>query len=207
MAKFGLKRIQPFLRAYKKFIYSIKSINLLNIYVIIGINKLNFDSINDIIFTGKIMKKLSKSEKLILDEIIDAAHKLKISSRGLAVGEMIAMIRHQLGMSQKVLARLAGVPQSTVSRIEGSKRDANLSTLQKILKALSCEVIIVPMLMEPIDVIRRKQARRVAENNVRYLRGTMSLEKQEPDTKIVQELINEEEDELLRSPGKKLWQE
>lgn len=153
------------------------------------------------------MRKTSKSEKLILDEIVDAAHKLKISSRGLSVGEIIAMIRNQLGMSQKVLARIAKVPQSTISRIEGSKREPNLSTIEKILKALSCEVIIVPLLMEPIDVIRRKQARRVAENNVRYLRGTMSLEEQEPDKKLIQELIKEEEEELLRSPGNKLWQE
>lgn len=152
------------------------------------------------------MKKSSKSEKLILDEIINDAHKLKISCRGLSVGEIIAMIRNQLGMSQKVLARRALVPQSTVSRIEGSKRAPNLSTLQKILKALSCEIIIVPLLMEPIDVIRQKQARHVAENNVRYLRGTMSLEEQEPDVKLVQELIRDEENELLRSGGSKLWQ-
>ena len=99
---------------------------------------------------------------------------------------MVAMIRNQLGMSQKALARLAGVPQSTVSRIEGSKRDPNLSTLQKILRALFCNVIIVPLLIEPIDAIRRKQARRVAENTIRYLQGTMSLEEQQPDTKLVQ---------------------
>lgn len=153
------------------------------------------------------MKRFSRSEKLVLDEIIDAAHKLKVSSRGLSVGEMISMIRNQLGMSQKVLARLAGIPQSTVSRIECSTREPNLSTLQKILHALSCDILIVPLLMVPIDVIRRKQARRVAENNVRYLRGTMSLEKQELDTKLVEELIKEQEDELLRLPGTKLWQE
>lgn len=117
------------------------------------------------------------------------------------------MIRNQLGMSQKVLARIAKVPQSTISRIEGSKREPNISTIEKIHKALSCEVIIVPLLMEPIDGMRRKQARRVAENHVRYLRGTMSLEEQEPDKKLIQKLIKEEEEELLRSSGSKLWQE
>ena len=152
------------------------------------------------------MKKSSKSEKLILDEIIDAAHKLKISSRGLSVGEIIAMIRNQLGMSQKVLARMAGTSIYNFSD-RRFKREPNLSTIEKILKALSCEVIIVPLLMESFDVIRRKQARRVAENNVRYLRGTMSLEEQEPDQKLIQELIKEEEEELLQSSGSKLWQE
>lgn len=153
------------------------------------------------------MKKASKSEKLILNEIIEAAQRLKVASRGLSIGEIIAMIRNQLGMSQSVLARLAGVPQSTVSRIESSKKPPNLSTVQKILKALSCELIIIPLLLEPVEAIRRKQARRVAKNNARYLRGTMSLEEQEPDAKLIDELIKDEEEDLLRSYGKKLWQE
>lgn len=153
------------------------------------------------------MKKPLKSEKLILDEISEAAHKLKISSRGLSIGKMIAMIRNQLGMSQKVLARMAKVPQSTISRIEGSTREPNLSTIEKILTALSCDVIIVPLLTESIDAMRRKQARRVAENNIRYLQGTMSLEEQEPDQRLLQELIKDEEEKLLRSPGSRLWQD
>lgn len=152
------------------------------------------------------MKKSSKSEKLLIEEIMSSALQLKTSMRGLSIGEMISIIRNQLGMSQNILAQLAGIPQSTVSRIEKSKRDPNLSTLHKILKALSCEIIIVPLLIESIDTIRRKQARYVAENNIKYLRGTMSLEKQEPDKKIIEELTKDEEEELLRSPGNKLWQ-
>jgi len=117
------------------------------------------------------------------------------------------MIRNQLGMSQKALARLARVPQSTISRVEGSTTESNVSTLQKILKALSCEIIIVPLLTEPIDIIRHKQTRRVTENNIRYLQVTMSLEGQEPDIQFIQALIKEEEDELLRSHKGKFWQE
>lgn len=152
------------------------------------------------------MKKSSKSEKLLVEEIMSSALQLKTSMRGLSIGEMISIVRNQLGMSQNILAQLAGIPQSTVSRIEKSKREPNLSTLHKILKALSCEIIIVPLLTQSIDTIRRNQARYVAENNIKYLRGTMSLEKQEPDKKIIEELIKEEEEELLRSSGNKLWQ-
>ena len=110
-------------------------------------------------------------------------------------------------MSQKILADRACVPQSTVSRIECSKREPNLSTLTKILKALFCQVLILPLLEEPIEMIRQKQARKVAEKRMRYLRGTMSLEKQSPDTHLIEELIKEEVEELLRSSGSKLWQE
>lgn len=80
------------------------------------------------------VKKTSKSEKLILDEIVDAAHKLKISSRGLSLGEIITMIRNQLGMSQKVLARMAKVPQSTISRIEVQRENQIYRQLKKYLR-------------------------------------------------------------------------
>ncbi len=150
------------------------------------------------------MKKTSNSEKLFLDELTKSANELKVSSRGLSIGEIIIIIRKQLGMSQATLARRAKVPQSTISRIERAKK-YNLSTLHKVLKALSCEIVLVPLLMEPIEKIRRRQARRLAEAKMLYLRGTMSLEKQEPDKKLLDALLQEEEDELLRSSGNKLW--
>ncbi len=153
------------------------------------------------------MKKSSKSEKLILEDITDAAYQVKSASKGLSVGEMIALIRNQLGMSQKVLAKLAKVPQSTISRVEGSKREPNLSTLKKILKALSCDILIVPLLVKPIEVQLRNQARCVAESHARYLQGTMSLEKQEPDKRFLEELIKEEEQALLHAHRNKLWKQ
>lgn len=153
------------------------------------------------------MKRTSSTEKLFLSDLMKTASHLKALSKGLSIGEMIAIIRKQLGMSQGVLARLAKVPQSTVSRIETSKKEPNLSTLQKILKALSCEMILIPLLTESVESIRHKQAQCVAEKKIRYLRGTMSLERQEPDKKLLNELLKDEIDQLLRSSGKKLWQE
>lgn len=151
------------------------------------------------------MRKPLKSEKLFLDELMKTAQHLKASTRGLSLGETIAIIRTHLGMSQTILARRAKVPQSTISRIEQSHAEPNLTTLHKILKALSCELILVPMLIEPIETIRRKQAHLQAEKKIRYLQGTMSLEKQEPEQKILDELLKDKEDELLRSSGNKLW--
>ncbi len=150
---------------------------------------------------------MRKSEKLVLNEIIESGHKLKVAARGLSIGQLIKMIRNQLGMSQKILAKFAKVPQATISRLESSKTTPNLSTLKKVLNAISCEIVIVPLPTVSIDSIRRKQARRVAEKQIRYLHGTMSLEKQEPDPKLIEELIKDKEEELLRSPGNKLWQE
>ena len=152
------------------------------------------------------MRRFLSSEKLLLEEITHAARKMKEVSRGLAIGSLIKMIRVQLGMSQKVLSRRAGLPQSTISRIEKKERGVNLSTLNKVLGALCCELLIVPMLLEPIDVIRRKQARKKAEKQIRYLKGTMNLEAQQPDSRMLEELVKQEEERLLQGAGSELWE-
>ncbi len=153
------------------------------------------------------MKFYSPSEKLLIEEITEAAQKTRVKVRGLTIGALIKSIRIQLGMSQKALAKRAGVPQSTISRIEQKERDANLSTLNKILSAISCDLVIVPLLKDSIDIIRRKQARKMAEKQVRYLKGTMNLEDQQPDSKFIEELIKQEEERLLQGPNSKLWDE
>ncbi len=151
------------------------------------------------------MGKAFKSEKLMVEEISRAGARLVPPLRGLSIGQLIGIIRKQLGMSQKILSSKAKIPQSTLSRVEQGKGDQNIATVKKILNALSCDLILVPILREPIDVQRRRQARRVAEKHIRYLKGTMSLEKQEPDSDFLNELLTEKEEELLRSKAK-LWE-
>jgi transcriptional regulator with XRE-family HTH domain len=151
------------------------------------------------------MKKNFKSEKLIIEEISRAGAQLQRLLRGLSIGQLIAIIRKQLGMSQQRLSSKAKIPQSSLSRVEQSNGQPNISTLRKILDALSCDLILVPVLRESIDRQRRKQARRIAEKHIRYLKGTMNLEEQEPDSHFLDELLKEKEEELLHSKTK-LWE-
>lgn len=153
------------------------------------------------------MESFSASEKLLVEEIVQAAHNLKVAIKSLSIGELIKLIRTQLGMSQTILAKRAGVPQSTVSRIEKGQRDVSLSTLQKILHAMTSDLVIAPVLLESIDTIRRRQARKIAEKRVHYLKGTMNLEEQEPDSRFIKELLQQEEDRLLHGPNARLWEE
>lgn len=153
------------------------------------------------------MKPYSPIEKLLIEEITQASQKMRTATRGLSIGALIKSIRLQLGMSQNTLAKRAGVPQSTVSRIEQSQRDMSLSTLQKILSAISCTLVIAPLLQYSIDAIRHNQARKIAEKRVRYLKGTMNLEDQEPDSRFIEELLKQEEERLLQGPNAKLWEE
>ena len=65
-----------------------------------------------------------------------------------AVEEQAAIIsvmiqqRHALGLSQRDLASLCGMPQSSVARIESSQITPNLTTLLKLLKPLGLKLTI-----------------------------------------------------------------
>ena len=153
------------------------------------------------------MKHLASSKKLFLSEVTEAAKILYHANRKLPIGDFIHIIRTQLKMTQVALAKRVNVTQSAISRLEKGGLDPTLSLLTKIFDALSCELVVAPMLRESIENICRKQARHVAERHVKYLRGTMHLEKQGPDKKLVEELINRETEHLLHSPGAKLWED
>jgi transcriptional regulator with XRE-family HTH domain len=153
------------------------------------------------------MKPYSPSEKLFIEEIMRAAHQLRAATKGLSIGSLIKSIRVRLGMSQKALAQRAGMPQSTVSRIESGQSDTTLSTLNKLLHALSCDLVIAPLLQGSTDSIRQQQAKKMAEKQVAYLKGTMNLEEQQPDFRFMEELLKQEEERLLHGPNAKLWPE
>ncbi len=153
------------------------------------------------------MKIYSLSERLLVEEVMHASRKLREASRGVSVGALIKSIREQLGMSQRTLAKRAGVPQSTVSRIEHGQKDATLSTLHKILGAIFCDLVIAPLLQDSIDSVRKKQARKVAQKHVGYLQGTMNLEGQQPDPRFIEELLAQEVERLLQGPSAKIWEE
>ena len=153
------------------------------------------------------MKSHSPAEKLLLEEVTKASLTAKIATRGLSIGALIKAVRLQLGMSQNVLAKRAKIPQPTVSRIEQGRRDVTVSTLIKICGAMFCDLVIVPVLQDSVDVIRRKQARKVAEKRTRYLKGTMNLEDQQPDSRFIEELTKQEEENLLHGSNARLWEE
>ena len=48
--------------------------------------------------------------------------------------------RRQSGLTQAELARRAGVPQSTVAKIERGRRDPSLSTLERLVHAAGLEL-------------------------------------------------------------------
>lgn len=153
------------------------------------------------------MKKPRISEKLFLEKVFALGRSTLENLHGVDVGQIITLIRHQLRMSQRALAKRANTPQSTIARVELGNNKTNISTLKKILDALDCDLIVTVVPREDLETIQKKQARAKAERKIQYLHGTMSLEQQSPSQKLLTKLIEEEEKKLLDSSGSGLWED
>ncbi len=154
-----------------------------------------------------LMVKPKKSERIFLEGNFLAGKVLQKKLQGLSVGQLIPLIRRQLGMSQRILAARAGIQQSSVARIESEHFDTNISTLKKIVEAMECDLVVTIVPRTDLKTIRESQAKLKAEQKIRYLHGTMSLEKQAPNQKLLKELHDEEVKNLLDSLGSALWDE
>ena len=60
------------------------------------------------------------------------------------IAQALKAAREGKGLSQRALAKLAGVPQSHISKIETGGVDLRLSSLVEIARALDLEVTLVP---------------------------------------------------------------
>lgn len=150
---------------------------------------------------------MRKSEKLLLQKITSSAQALEQQQKGLEIGQLISLIRNQLKMSQRALAKRAKVPQSTISKMESGKIKPNMATLEKVLNSIDCDLLITAVQRNNPETIRRNQALKKARKKILYLQGTMSLEDQKPSQEFLNELIDEEAKNLLNSSGSKLWEE
>ena len=59
------------------------------------------------------------------------------------IGERLAVARSAAGLTQRELAARAGVPQSTVARIESGVLDPRVGTVEKLLRACDKELAVV----------------------------------------------------------------
>jgi transcriptional regulator with XRE-family HTH domain len=66
-------------------------------------------------------------------------------------GNLLRWARGRAGLTQRRLAGLAGVPQSTVSRIESGAIDPRTSTLRRLLQACGYDLEARPRLGGGVD--------------------------------------------------------
>ena len=63
-----------------------------------------------------------------------------------SVGESVRIIRELQGMSQNDLAKISGIPQSTISAIENDRINLGVERAKTLAKALRCHpaVLVFP---------------------------------------------------------------
>ncbi|MBS0615381.1 MAG: helix-turn-helix domain-containing protein [Verrucomicrobia bacterium] len=153
------------------------------------------------------MGRVTVTEKLLVDALLEIAELFRSQLGHLNYKKIISLLRKRLKMSQRTLAEKAKIPVSTLSRIETGKITPNLKTLGKIFQALSCDLVLLPLPQEDLDLLVKKQIRKVAEKRVKYVKGTMALELQQPNDAVIRELIAKEERRLSLSENIDIWKE
>ena len=81
-------------------------------------------------------KHVRETAPVASEDITEAEH------IALIVGAMIEK-RNELGITQRRLAEMCGIPQSSVARIESFKTTPNLDTLLKIMQPLGLTLSVV----------------------------------------------------------------
>ena len=153
------------------------------------------------------MKPLRLTTENTLKRITKYAGKAPEGLESLPHSALVRMVREKLFMTQAQLAKRAGVPQSHIAKIEIGKMHPRLDTLQKILKALHCDLLLVPKPVQDLDAIIHEKISQVAKKKVDGVAGTMRLEDQTPPFELLEDMRHGEESKLLRNPTSKIWEE
>lgn len=108
-------------------------------------------------------------------------------------------------MSQKQLAARAKITQPQLSQIELGKAKITIETLEKVLRGLFCDLLILPFSYSDMEEILKKQAHLAAKKKLASLYGSMVLEEQAPPKEYFKKKIAEVADELIRSGSTEIW--
>ncbi|MBI4056988.1 MAG: helix-turn-helix domain-containing protein [Elusimicrobia bacterium] len=144
---------------------------------------------------------------MMVERLVSYGKQVPNPTEELAPHVVIRNIRNTLHMTQAQLARRAEMPQSHLAKIETGKVDVQLSTLRRILRALNCEAVFLPKFHKAPQEVLRERIREVARRKVARVAGTMALERQRPDERMVRALIRSEEERLLARPTSEVWED
>ena len=86
---------------------------------------------------------ISDEDYLRLEKEFPAAFEDSYIVERYSIGQRIAQIRKEHGMTQKQLAEAAGMNQPNIARIEAGQYTPSINTLERIVKALGKRIEIV----------------------------------------------------------------
>lgn len=101
----------------------------------------------------------------LIAEVLDHAGRTPAEWRRLSLGRGLRWLRIRLGLRQWQAARLAGMKQPQVAKIERGL-DVRLSTLRKLLQGYGCDWLVLPISGKTITQLRRRTDQSFPERNV-----------------------------------------
>lgn len=115
----------------------------------------------------------------------------------------IREIREALGISSTQLARLVGVSQPAIVKLEKGERDGTvaLNTLSKVAEALDCKLVYALVPNSSLDDILLARARVVAASVMEKLAQTDSAIPVVDNTQLIEGIATE----MVRNLDKRLW--
>lgn len=124
----------------------------------------------------------------------------------LSASEQIRLIREALGMTQKQLGERTEMGQSAIAQIESKNGDMQISTLQKIARALECELIVRLVPKKEITQLLDQKSEAAARKLLSISTANTALELQKPGDKDIELVVREKQAEFLTKHRSWLWE-
>lgn len=121
----------------------------------------------------------------------------------------IRAIRDALGINATQFATRLGVKQPRIAALEKAEVSgvASLQTIREAAEALGCKFVYAIVPETSLDDLVREQAAKRAEQELRRIHHTMSLENQSLDDRDLADERQRLIDELLAGSMRRLWDE
>ncbi len=116
-------------------------------------------------------------------------------------------IREALGLTERQQAGRVGVTGAALHKSEQSEADERISLgqLRKMADHLDCDLVYALVPRKPLTEVVQSRAQQLANEEVRGVAHTMSLEDQRPTDERIQKQVARRSEELLRGKWSELW--
>ena len=125
----------------------------------------------------------------------------------LPIAKQVKTLRQFIGMTQLQLAKRVGVDSRIIRRIENEEIEPNVSLVNKIAKAMNCELRVTLIPHEDILKYLDKLAQEKAEKIVKSSVASAAIELQRPSAGVIRQQITTIKQDILKNKRQSLWSE
>ena len=151
---------------------------------------------------------MKPNQKLIRKQLDSTLEKFKEASLvSIPRKGWVRAVRDALGMTGPQLAKRMQVTKQRVQQLEKDEiaGSTTIKTMRQAAEALNCVFVYSIVPQESLEKVVQKQARIIAEDRLRRISHTMSLEGQELDQPDIQDAMDNLVEELIYTEQRSLW--